>query len=113
MNEIISKELLSLVLGKNITEIKYVELTNSIKCEYGKEWRDFITVNLDTLGRLCKEWCWIKHYNLISGRYLPNDKFFCDGETDFKNKCITIYADTELEATILATEWIAKEKGLL
>jgi len=64
MKELISKELLSLVLGEEIREVTFEDLF--LSCSYddieGVNWttvkrpRSVQVMPLDTLGRLCKEW---------------------------------------------------------
>jgi len=119
MKDLISKELLSLVIGEKIS---YIEL----KPKIGKVQRLFIShkeenyeyeerLNLDTLGRLMKEWCHIKGF-LVKIHYPLNRVDIAvsvaqDNSTIFGEK--EFIENTELEAIIKATEWVAKEKGLL
>jgi len=112
MRELISKELLSLVLGINnisgIYEITDNELNYATYADITQGMRDY-DLNLDTLGRLCKEWCYdLNSIILTSGRY-SYDKFFASKDNQ---NCIG-FGETELEAIINATEYIANEKGLV
>jgi len=122
----ISKELLSLVLDKNVVAIDVNETDSNIEentLEYIYRDNDFVShgfsndekLNLDTLGRECKEWCHIKgffikiHYPLNRvdiAVSVAQDNTTIFGEKEF-------IENTELEAIIKATEWVAKEKGLL
>lgn len=121
MQEIISKELLSLVLNDKVISISTSE-RDAIENGYGTMHSNCILVlsisrcrmlNLDTLGRLCKEWCLGQGYSLLSstqGRLYINSKLGISGYFDFLH---TILRESELEAIIKATEWIANEKGLM
>jgi len=74
--------------------------------------RDY-EINLDTLGRLCKEWCFFQGYYLISGYDFENEIMTCFVNVKDELTTEEFEDKTELEAIIKATEWVAKEKGLL
>ena len=110
MSDLISKELLSLVLDKKITAIgdskrnllSYSDQLKNPSINLNN------VVNLDTLGRLFKEWISNQKISVASGK---DKKYFCMYRN--LNHDETINAESELEAIIKATEQIAKEKGLL
>jgi len=121
--EIISKELLSLVLGDKVINISTSE-RDAIENGYGTMHSNCILVlsvsrckmlNLDTLSRLCKKWCNKQNYVLESA---IDKKAWCnyyegvDLSDEDKPLDYTL-GDTEQEAIVKATEWVAKEKGLL
>jgi len=60
------------------------------------------------LGRLCKEWISNQNTSVASGK---DKEYFCMFRN--LNNDETIEANTELEAIIEATEFIAKKKNLL
>jgi hypothetical protein len=76
------------------------------------EWK----LNLDTLGRLCKEWCFKQGYFLQSGK--NNDiNWYAQtkecGDWNIHMFWESYIEPTEIEAIIKTTKWVAKEKGLL
>ena len=118
----ISKELLSLVLDEDLQVL--AELNNaSLIIETDKdnnklevylkfsfdETEDSLLkeINLDTLGRLCKEWC-LEQGFIMNVQTSDINCMIYIGATD-----TDIQAKTEIEAIVEATEYIAKEKGLL
>ena len=110
MSDLISKELLSLVLDKKITAIgdsKRNLLSYSDQLKNPSINLNNIE-NLDTLGRLFKEWISNQKISVASGK---DKEYFCMYRN--LNHDETINAESELEAIIKATEQIAKEKGLL
>lgn len=115
MSEVISKELLSLVLGYRVSEL-HVEDNNIC---YWKEDNTYDAVlNLDTLGRLCKKWCLKQDIIDAIDFYIEKEsvEFEICGFFEDKTKGYSLHTDncdTELEAIIKATEWVAKEKGFL
>ena len=108
--EIISKELLGLVLGEDfeilsITEhfvrIRHLEAYTSVKwCGY-------------KVAQECKEWLLKYEYTLAINHHLDCTAvtIIDNGKGIYSTPPMTAY--TELEAVIKATEWVAKEKGLL
>lgn len=131
MNEIISKELLGLVLDKEI--IDFAIKDNKLRINqfwhedtplnrelelFGESYGCELSLNLDTLTRLCKEWCLEKGY-ICEIRYLNEYKkhrclihYEIDGQEFTEVSCIQL-EDTELQAVTKATEWVAKEKGMI
>ena len=109
MNKLTPK-LLGLVLGIKIIDMEttgnHIVYTPIDKRKWDTK------LNLDTLGRLCKEWL-SELYPNFSIKW-ANHKAI--GMEDFQvriwlnNVCIG-KGKTELEAIIQATEWVAKEKG--
>ena len=120
MIDIISKELLGLVFGEKIEN--FIETINDgfiafyTADEYYKDFgeSEISVLNKDTLGRLCKEWCHKQGAIEIHSGIENNDDYVCI--VDFEGCFDVLYFrqnNTELQAIIKATEWIAKEKGLL
>lgn len=111
--EMISKELLSLILDrKDIKEVdsEFIPFDNEIAVVMQDE--EILHYNLDTLGRLCKEWCH-KHGYYISSMITKGGKGFAESDIFFCHQIDSFEEDIELEAIIKATKWVAKEKGLL
>ena len=115
MNELISKELLSLVLNEEIKEINSVSKEDKFEnILWYNDYEDGI--NIDTLGRLCKEWYYenaLGHSAWLcpkKDKTWEHNKFalYVNGHEEKY-----VYGDTELEAIIKATKWIANKKGLL
>ena len=122
MKELLSKELLSLVLGEDIVTDKIYTVGNNLvwyhlnsKGEKAYK-RD---VNLDTLGRLCKEFCLKQGYTL---RTEPIDDdglvYWVIAVVEYTDdaeylRFSSLDTDNELEAVLLGTEFVAKEKKLL
>jgi len=119
----ISKELLSLVLGIETPKRISIDECN-VNIHNGTSKFISSSINLDTLGRLCKEWCINQDCYSVSTfvhtkgkakvkwteqRYA--DKFNQVHNLDFESPYF--YGNTEPEAIILVTEWVAKAKGLL
>lgn len=108
MSQIISKELLSVVLNCNVTEVG--ELHGSI-LGFSVDSADVGRINIYELAhKYCKEWA---DRTIISGRNdLLNDynnKPFARAETLFHNK--TFHADTEPEAVFKACQWILENSA--
>jgi len=120
MENVISKELLSEVLGKSKHgNIKWVGQTNIFgKYKNILEYqRDNLTIeieeiNIHELSHKCKEWARNKHYIIVSAlinnkdtarakiKYSSKKDAFLDTETEYFN------ADTETEAIFKACQWI-------
>ncbi len=107
----ISKELLSLMEGEEVDTIFFRPLKNYLIYTVVDEPDKDIVLNLDTLTRLCKEWCFKKEYILASAFIVKG--FFSSSYclikrptmSNEKYVCAT-HGDTELEAVIKATEWV-------
>lgn len=114
-DEIIDKELLSLILGEEVLRIDSLDVALSDDIYYTIKSTDYTeNIPLDTLGRLCKDWLFKKDFRAISGRSVEDIcRFMCTLFSIKEHYCITLMDDTELEAIIKAVKWIAKEKGLL
>ena len=119
----ISKELLSLVLCKEVCGIfeedDWLEDNEMIYNNYvgGVEDCNMVDgyINLDTLGRLCKEYCNqlpLKRYQIYSGitAFGGSAELYSGA---IKQVAENFEASTELGAIIKATNWIANERGLL
>jgi len=107
----ISKELLSLVLSKEVKEINAINKDE--KFEDILWYNDYSDgLNLDTLGRLCKEWCLKQDYEINSRFQHPMIaiNLYMYG---YEVKANSFIEKTELEAIMKATEWVAKERDLL
>lgn len=138
--ELLGKKLLSLVLGETVITGEYSATTHNC----GESFNSICTaiietvgnelsytvlnngyhekyLNLDTLGRLCKEWCWDNDIELKMSRNANGFKAVLEHRfnMDFENKLenynenVCCMVKTELEAIIKATEFVAKEKGLI
>lgn len=119
MNTIIDKELLSLVLNTDVGEIKpdiyqHIGVYGSFQeLEYLNvelEMNEWFTVNLDTLGRLCKEWCLNKGYHLVE---YVNGVEITERAGCKKIKTIQNAKDFSVETVIKSTEWVANKEGML
>jgi len=117
----LTPELLGLVLGINDVNNIYEDLAEEGEITYTQyanitRGRRTTDLNLDTLTRLCKEWCHKKGYDLFSGREQGFDYYLCliynTYGSSWNDTIKSEKADTELEAVIKATEWVAKEKGI-
>jgi len=110
MEDLISKELLSLILGYEIAEVKDV-MDNTL---YFNNVNHGDYINLDTLGRLIKEK--LKSMGYVINIYHHHDTVATsisdDGRlTRYSSPAMSIF--TELESLIDALSHVAKEKGLL
>ena len=103
----ISKELLSLVLGEEILTV-FEQESKYYKFLHIETHGEYINLSLDTLGRLCKEWCRDNEFILTSATYRTFGICYINNNNDGKFK-----GKIELEAIIKATEWVAKKLGLL
>lgn len=113
--ELITKELLSIVLDipiGAITELKPYTENDIVYTTYTLPTIKYKILNLDTLGRLCKEWLYSKDihfsYQTIQEREESPHNHFVELQKKYG-----FHGITELEAIIKATEWVAREKGLL
>ncbi len=113
----IPKELLSLILNDDITWISNDISDNNLT--YEENYNDVQNrhINLDTLGRLCKEWCHEHNYNAFSCPKMVKASAGCQlyyrwNDGSISDEDLFFEADTELEAIIKAVEYILKdEKG--
>ena len=115
MNELISKELLSLVLDEEVlaldSKISNNMISRRIQYSFYSQWEN---INLDTLGKKCKEWCSTKGVYLLSGKtQFDRYKCFNDDFSIYNGKPIVTSHKSETEAIIKATEYVAKKEGLL
>ena len=124
----IDKNLLSLVLNEEVIHIFDID-NNEFK--YNINPNDCTrTINLDTLGRLCKEWCRKESgVEIFVFMLEPKEKCFNIQGLKYDNFEVRVLREkerhlgeylfswwnmkSELEAIIQATEWVAKEKGLI
>lgn len=116
MKDIISKELLSLVLGLSDINKVYKYLTDDNEITYtqyanltrGSRSTD---LNLDTLGRLCKEWLLDNGYSMTM-QTISNGNMVC--ELYSQGKLVHFSGeDGDVNNYMVLAEWVAKEKGLL
>ncbi len=111
----ISKELLSLSLDIPLYAITDVVLNNNNEVLYSTYTLPTIkykAVNLDTLGRLCKDWLKCKGYVVTITHHLDTVAVYLHaGVRRYSSESMSVY--TELEAIIKATEWVANEKNML
>ena len=135
MNEIISKELLNLVLDLEIHEFKIIgDKDNVIFYHTKNAFMPMGDINIYELAHKCKEWCRKTHGYIVDSGYntdIIEDEEICSNclevdiweanvykititsQRDYIKKVGIFARDTEPEAIIKATEWVAKEKGLL
>lgn len=107
-------ELLSLVLGEQIIKVQNIShgCLNYTICFDDEQLE--LDKNIDTLTRLMKEWCSNK-----TGYYLYTVKTSYDwwayvtAPDNVSLRLTTVTADSEFEAVLKATHWVATEKGLL
>ena len=109
----IKKELLSQIMGEKVIDIFERPLKNYL--DYSTEDEDDIILNFDTLGMLCKEYIhlngWLVKIHYPLNRVDISVSVAQGSTTIFSEK--EFIANTELEAVLLATQFIANEKGLL
>lgn len=112
----LTPELLSDVLGEKVYDIKEDNDTNIVWYEgegiqplSDKPMPDWKKLNLDTLCRLCKEWCMKQGYQIMSGTRITIVLYSYDISLDNIAKKF-IHEDTELEAVLKATEWVRSHK---
>jgi len=110
----ITKETLGLVLGKEVTQIMGTHLDGQLYYEFES---NKYPLNLDTLGRLCKEWCFKQGYSQyikirkdLMNLYEEDHFFVVQFGIGSDKNAIQFTGKTELEAIIKATQWVAKEK---
>ena len=112
MKELISKELLSLILDSDINSIQYIRHDEKYiekNCIQFQHYGETESLNKDTLGRLCKEWCNDNKYAIRTEMHYKNSnkiaimKFYDTGK--WVEPFNTAF-ETELEAIIKATEWV-------
>ena len=112
--EMINKELLSEVLGKDIANvsifgnnINYVVENNETQEDDELVYIDLgMNINIYELAHKCKEWLLGKVSNLNSG-FDNGQRCFCHIENGSKED--RFYADTEAEAIFKACKWVLKE----
>lgn len=106
MEDMISKELLSEVMGQEIRELGTIIIDDL--SYFSVFWR---AINIYQLAHKCKEWAWDNGYGMNITRSLLHDMY---GTTIFyKNGAFSSsggLADTEPEAIFKACDWILKEK---
>jgi hypothetical protein len=121
----ISKELLSEVLGERIREFyikgSVLEIIVLRDCNFApydhppriqKDCGIRKDINIYELAHKCKEWAWSKNFRLTSGIWDSDNKYTCDIFTEN-----AIYqeehhenGDTEPEAIFKACQWILENK---
>jgi len=112
----LTPELLSLVLKEEIADRV---ITDNIQLcgdtmHYMIKDSYMAQINIDTLTRLCKEWC-LEQDGMINVYYHQDTVAVSisldNGLTKYSSPSMTEYS--ELEAIIKATHWAATEKGLI
>ena len=106
--EIISKELLSLVLGEKVLQIIFSKENNHLPHNYIHviKARKTTMINLDTFGRLCKEYVNnVSDYMVWSTTNMAKLKDLNNGK--YIDKLFS--GNTELEAIIKATKWVVED----
>ena len=114
MNELpkeLTNELLSLVLGvHDVKEIDKVPFTDELT--YVEDCEDLRVINIDTLTRLMKEFCF-SNKCLIKSIKEINNEWKIELENTRELDYEYFRADSEFEAVLKATDWVIKEKGLI
>lgn len=103
-----SKELLSEVFGREVSEIKNTCTDKEIVIiAYFDGFRQAFTMNIYELAFKCKEWALSKGYIVASGLN-EEGRWWCDvSEVKIFHAINGTYVqDTEMEAVIKACEWI-------
>jgi hypothetical protein len=109
----ISKELLSEVLGKEVTNVEitmYGHFDISLKNDYGTE------INKYELSHKCKEWALTKGiYSIASGlnferKQLNDISYWASIQTKQGCLCDYHYSNTEPEAIFKVCQWILENK---
>lgn len=114
----ISEELVSEVLGKEVTKCSLINMSrNSINITYFEDKEDFnpicIEWNIYEFSFKCKEWAYTKGYILSSNNYYKGG--CCQVIQENGEECtecgectaiIFIHSFTEIEAIFKACEWI-------
>ena len=115
----ISSKLLSLVLGEEVTRVELANEPNYLDyhykdSEFTKEWHKYL--NLDTITRLMKEWCFWKGYNIYTKMRI-SDIYRSEQKIDYgcfiNYDLLSWWNDSEYEAVLQATELVANKEGLL
>ena len=109
----LTPELLSLVLDREIDSVKIVELfPNQIVYEV---YEHATLLNIDTLTRLMKEWCYESKYSVMT--YMNVNRTWSANIRNYIYcedwNCVENDSNTEFEAVLKATAWTAKERGLV
>ena len=113
----ISKELLSLVLDKNVTKVEYCvvgsrgQSVDYTRLSVSIDIKNTEYINLDTLTRLMKEWCLTKGYE-VSSRLDLVTKATAIVWLKFR-ECVVENGDNEYEVVEKVTQWVAKENNFL
>lgn len=101
----ISKELLSEVLGTDLTSLGKVSLEDAQLCLWDTlNDSPYMVWNIHELAHKCKEWAFNKMLFLSSG--FDTDGAFCLDRMNVKS----FIADTEPEAIFKACQWILDNK---
>lgn len=97
----ISKELLSVVLGYEIIDISAVDIDNDVPFMH----KDYTTayINIYELAHKCKEWAFNQGYKLASYKHNQQYNFLC---VDMCSLSFQFSGDTEPEAIFKACQWI-------
>ena len=103
--KVISKELLSEVLGINIKRV--INLSSANKVHYDGE-RGMDTINIYELAHKCKEWAKVQQYPI--GSLVGSQCNIASFPESISGACF--YADTEPEAVYKACQWILDNKDL-
>ena len=104
----ISKELLSIIMGIEILSCKPVRQTNIVRYKFDAigETRDS-SINSYELSYLCKKWAYSKNYIIDSCYVNPRSEIHVYWMSKL-NKRTTFTADTEPEAVFKSCEYIFK-----
>ena len=107
----ISKELLSAVLGSEVTNIEKGCIEKEIKVTaYFDDARQRFHLNIHELAHKCKEWACIQGYDCLSDTTIIgrcNSHLFKSGQFMNKSVCLESFlGNTECESIFIACEWI-------
>ena len=111
---IISKELLSEVLGVHVRDGWYFDcelLLYTYDKILGLDENYHAEINIYELAHKCKEWAWSNHKLSIISGYTISGNIVANIMIKHMNMCEHHHkADTEPEAIFKACEWILKDK---
>ena len=110
MSEIITKELLSEVLGKTVSNPRFATSDIMLRYSYGQGFQE---INIYELAHKCKEWALHKYYTVKS--YYDHCGFafvyLSSGVIDMRRYNIPRFkSNTEPEAILKSCQWILENK---
>ncbi len=104
-------EILSLVTGLDVVDVEKIE-DNELHLVDRYDFTQFVK-NLDTLTRECKEWV-NKNTDYYIATLASTKHYYAEVKVfNMSSLYIQERADTELQAVLMATHWVANKKGFL